>query len=150
MCPHRRPEMIEALRRLLAEGFEGNQEEICAALAGRGVEVNQSTISRALRRVGAIKSMAGGGVAYKLGEAHGAGFSGSLREMVLSIDSNESMIVIKTVPGSAPFVCDFLDHAALKHILGIVAGDDTAFVAPRRTSELQAALDELRAAINRH
>ncbi len=147
MCPHRRPEMIEALRKLLAEGFEGNQEEICKTLAAQGFDVNQSTISRALRRVGAVKSMAGGGVGYKLGDARGATLPGSVRDLVLSIDSNESMIVIKTAPGSAPFVCDFLDHAALKSILGILAGDDTAFVAPRHARDMAMTLEELRKAI---
>ncbi|MBN1283668.1 MAG: hypothetical protein JXA24_07860 [Proteobacteria bacterium] len=143
----RRQEMIEALRKLLSEGFEGTQEEICEELAGQGFEVNQSTVSRALRRVGAVKSMAAGRIAYRLGEARSAGFTGSVSDLVQTIDANDTMIAIRTVAGSASFVAEFLDRAGLRNVLGIVAGDDTIFVAPRHTGEIATTLEELRQAV---
>ena len=144
MCPYRSLDLIDALRKLLAEGFEGTQEEICDALASKGLDVNQSTVSRALRKVGVVKSMSGGRVAYRLGDAKTAGFSGSVRDLVHSIEANEALIVIKTAPGSAAFVGDFLDRSGMKNNLGILAGDDTVFIAPKSVRDIAAAVEEVR------
>ena len=142
-----RAEMIEALRNLLSSGFAGTQEEICQALAERGFELNQSTVSRALRKVGAIKSMDGERVAYRLGEVRTASYTGSVRDLVVSMAMNETMIVMRTVPGSASFVGEYLDHADMKGVLGSIAGDDTLFISPKSVEDISNTMDEVKQAL---
>ena len=50
-------DLLNTLRDLLAEKTVGTQEEIRGALHRRGFEVNQSKISRTLRKIGAIKTV---------------------------------------------------------------------------------------------
>jgi transcriptional regulator of arginine metabolism len=137
-----------ALRELLSSGFAGTQEDIADALRKKGVEVNQSTISRAMRRLGAVKSSEGEGTIYRFpSDVSRASYAGSIAELVRRVDHNEMIIIIKTVPGSASFVGEFLDHAKLEDVLGSIAGDDTLFIAPKSASRMRAALDEISKAI---
>ncbi len=134
----------QALRELLTSGFAGTQEDISEALRDKGIEVNQSTISRALKRLGAIKSSEGEGTIYRLPmEVSRASYTGSISDLIRRVDHNESLIIIRTVPGSASFVGEFLDHAKLEHVLGSVAGDDTLFIAPRSASQMKSTIDEI-------
>ncbi|HEX8539488.1 MAG TPA: arginine repressor, partial [Cystobacter sp.] len=55
-----------------------------------------------------------------------------LGEMILSVEDNEMLVVVRTRPGSAPLVASAIDQARLLECLGTLAGDDTIFVAPAR------------------
>jgi transcriptional regulator of arginine metabolism len=52
--------------------------------------------------------------------------------LVSAVATNGSLVVIRTLPGSAPAVARAIDMARLTDVLGTIAGDDTVFVAPRR------------------
>lgn len=136
--------MKEVLRKMLMEGFGGTQEEIGEELSRMGFEVNQSTVSRALRKLGAVKSMEREGVVYRLpADASRTGFSGSVENLIRWVRHNESIIVIRTVVGSASFIGEYLDHAKVEGILGTIAGDDTLFVAPENVREIAATAEKL-------
>lgn len=123
---------LTALRRLLAEGQLGTQDELREELARLKFVVNQSTISRDLRRVGAIKGVdTDGRTIYRLPEEVAPpSTKSSLEEMIIDVRANNSLIVIITTPGSASLIARHLDHARPGGILGTIAGDDTIFVAP--------------------
>ncbi len=140
-------ERLETLRRLLQEGEAGTQDEIVEQLGKRGFEVTQSTISRSLRKIGAIKAVNDGGeTVYRLPDEGGAPrlIQGGLSELILEIAHNGAMIVIHTSPGSASLVARHLDHARPGGILGTVAGDDTIFVAPGNLREIRATVTAIR------
>ena len=63
-----------------------------------------------------------------------------------SIDANESMIVIKTLPGRAQGVAEIIDSAHHPAVLGTLAGDNTIFVTPSSVAmipEIQKLLKDL-------
>ncbi len=123
------------LRKLLAEGKASTQDEIREALEAQGHEVTQSTVSRDLRKLEAIKAIdSKGRTIYRLPSDAGAVITpnGSLMDMILSIVHNDTMIVMHTTPGSASLVARHLDHVKPGGILGTIAGDDTIFIAPPR------------------
>ena len=127
---------IEALRGLLSKGKLSTQDELREELAAMSFDVTQSTISRDLRRLGAIRAVdAEGRTVYRMPEdvPVPAAAAGSLRELIIEIQSNGSIIVLHTTPGSASLVARHLDHAKPGGILGTIAGDDTIFVAPGST-----------------
>ncbi len=125
------------LRELLMDGFSGTQEELCQALEDRGVHANQSTVSRALRKLGAVKAMDATGIVYRMPKAtERTTFSGSIGDLVRSVEHNESMIVVGTVVGSASFVAEYLDTSKIDGILGTIAGDDTIFIVPNSTEDI--------------
>ena len=142
MDMQKKRKMLEVLRGLIGSGFDGGQKEICEYLSQKGFEVNQSTVSRALKKIGASKVADQSGSRYELLSAptevaFGPTLGRSLANLLYSIESNESLIVLKTKPGSAMFLAGFIDHYCKKEILGTVAGDDTVFVAPKTVSGIE-------------
>lgn len=126
---------LNALRKLLQSGKNSTQEELREMLESMGHDVNQSTISRDLRKIGAIKGTDNKGrTVYRLSESASevTFVSQSMPDLITSITHNDSMIVIHTTPGSASLVARHLDINRPANILGTIAGDDTIFVAPSR------------------
>lgn len=123
---------IETLRQLLQEGQLSTQEELVEKLEKSSYQVTQSTVSRDLRKLGAVRAIdTEGRTVYKLPEEVFAPINtSSLNDMVMSLRSNGSLIVIRTHPGSASLVGRFVDINFSDEILGCIAGDDTVFVAP--------------------
>lgn len=140
---------IMVLRQLLREGSASTQEELGKALKQKKFHVTQSTISRDLRRIGAIKTTnAEGEIVYKLSEETflmPTAMSDSLGQMLLDITSNENMIVLHTSPGSASLVARHLDSMRTTlGILGTIAGDDTIFIAPASTKKISALIQKIK------
>lgn len=106
-----------------------------------GIETNQSIISRDLRAMGVSKQKIGSKMVYELKDIDAS------REIlhlgVLAVDRNETTIVIKTLPGLAAFVGDFLDMHEDLAILGTIAGENTVFVAPRIIKEIETTFNQI-------
>ena len=139
---------LEALKKLLLEGSGGTQEELVEALLRKKFSVTQSTISRDLRRLGAIKvNTPEGKTVYRLSQEQLSlpiSNSNGLRDLLVSIDHNDAMIVIHTSPGSASLVARHLDMMKQTlGLLGTIAGDDTIFVAPAKTKKIQSTVDAI-------
>ncbi len=130
--------VVDAVTNLLASGNATTQENICLSLAKQGIVVNQSKISRLLRKLGAVKIFNHQKEAvYSLPLEPLPPAQGQL-EHVLDIVANETMIVIRTNPGSASLIARLLDHHDQElQILGTLAGDDTLFVVPKSIKMLK-------------
>ncbi len=110
------------------------QVELVQALRDQQFPVTQSTISRDLSRLGAVKARDGSGrVVYRMPDEQSAISplpTADLKGLLLNVQHNGSLIVIQTTPGSASLVAHQLDKTKPEGILGTIAGDDTIFVAP--------------------
>ncbi|MGB5445998.1 MAG: ArgR family transcriptional regulator, partial [Psychromonas sp.] len=61
-----------------------------------------------------------------------------LKNLVLDIDSNDSLIVLRTSPGAAQLIARLLDSIGkTEGILGTIAGDDTIFITPTNSKKIQ-------------
>ena len=131
---------LEFLRKILTDGDLSTQEELVEKLEKSHFSVTQSTVSRDLRKLGAMRAIDKGRTVYRLPEEMYVPVNtSSLGEMVTSIKSNGTLIVIRTHPGSASLLGRFVDRNYSDEILGCIAGDDTVFVAPndhRETTKL--------------
>lgn len=131
-------DIIAAISELLQNKLVGTQEEIREALKKQGHTVNQVKISRVLHKLGAIKMNENDRVVYRLPtELASISPKDTLKQLVLNIAHNETLIVIQTAPGSAHLVARMLDLKKGYDILGTVAGDDTIFVAPNKIKQIQ-------------
>ena len=129
-----------ALRHLLQQGEFGSQEELKAKLEEQGFEVNQSKISRLLRKLGAAKTTGSQGeVVYRLPkEPSPPSKQTELRELIIDVVRNEQLIIVYTSPGSASLIARIMDYQDEKlDILGTVAGDDTILVIPKSVKTIQ-------------
>jgi len=136
------------LRKLLAEGKNSTQEELADELRRHDFDITQSTISRDLRRIGAVKVVdpKTGNTVYRLSQDRGPSAalpSSSLKHLLIDIQHNGSMIVIHTAVGSASLVAAHFDHIKIGGILGTIAGDDTIFVAPSSPSKIEDIIREI-------
>lgn len=145
-------DLIKDLRALLLSGKAQNQDEICATLSEKHTNVNQSKISRLLRKLGAVKTNnADGKVVYALPkEPPPPTAMNSLENLVMSIMANEYMVVIHTSPGSASLIARMLDYQERKtYILATIAGDDTVAVMPKSIENIQHMLKEIKQVLGR-
>lgn len=143
----RQENLSEALKTLLLNRNASTQENLCRLLEEAGYEVNQSKISRLLRKIGAVKVVAADGqTAYALPrEPAPPSMSTQICDLIVDVVANEVLIVIFTSPGSASMVARILDYKQIStKVLGTVAGDDTIFVAPKSIKEIEKLYLEIR------
>jgi transcriptional regulator of arginine metabolism len=126
----------DAIRRIIRAHAVSTQDELGQLLAREGYDVTQATLSRDLAQLGAMRvSLPEGGTVYGLEDAPPPTSEDRLRELgelVVSMDDNELLVVVRTRPGSASLVASAIDQARLLESLGTIAGDDTIFAAPAR------------------
>lgn len=139
----------EAIRRIIRAHAVSTQEELGQRLAREGFDVTQATLSRDLAQLGAMRvSLPEGGTVYGLETAPPPTSEDRLRElgeMLLSVEDNEMLVVVRTRPGSASLVASAIDQARLPETLGTIAGDDTIFVAPARGKPTRTVSKKLKA-----
>ena len=126
-------ERQNAIRELLTQGPVETQQALVDELSARGLAVTQSSVSRDLKELGAIKTSGG----YELptgnrdAEAELAAVSNLLRE---SKPAGSNLLVINTAIGAAQRVALALDRSGWPEIVGNIGGDDTVFVATTSAS----------------
>ncbi|HHF6583716.1 TPA: transcriptional regulator ArgR [Haemophilus influenzae] len=126
--------LTRAFKELLNQERFGSQNEIVDALKKQGFTgINQSKISRMLSKFGAVRTRnTKMEMVYCLpNELSVPNTSSPLKNLVLDVDHNSMLIVIKTTPGAAQLIARLLDSIGKSEgILGTIAGDDTIFVTP--------------------
>ena len=129
------------LKEIINSKAISNQDELRLELKKRSFDVTQATLSRDLKELGVGRISTADGAKYVLPQESEVQI---LRPVVgaevVSIQSNESMIVVKTLPGCANVVGEFLDVLKSPDIIGTIAGDNTLLIIPksqRSTKELE-------------
>jgi len=115
------------LRELLLHGPARTQKTLVDALASQGMRATQSSVSRDLRELGAIKTSVG----YEL--PHEDEHADEIRSIVEFLrgvtPAGPNLTVIRTAIGAAQRVALALDRSDWPEIIGNIGGDDTVFVA---------------------
>ncbi len=99
------------------------------------IESNQSIISRDLRELEVTKKIVDETSVYELNSTNTT--YELLVRSIIDIQHNESIIIIKTMPGLASFVGDFLDQENVPELLATLAGENVVFVAPKSIHTLK-------------
>ena len=128
-----KPSRKTVIAELLQTGSYGNQSEILHALAERGVEATQASISRDLRELGVVKV---DGVYRSLRAVESASRSASaadpLAGLVVSFETvGANLVIVRTQIGAASSIAISIDRMQLSDVVGTIAGDDTIFIAVR-------------------
>jgi transcriptional regulator of arginine metabolism len=118
----------DAIRQLLSRGPAETQRSLVDALTAAGHIATQSSVSRDLHELGAIKT----GNGYELpgsdqtGVEHMAAVTAFVRSMQAA---GPNLLVVKTAIGAAQRVALAFDRCGWAEIVGNIGGDDTVFVA---------------------
>jgi len=109
--------------------------QIVARLQSEGIAATQATVTRDLQELGTIKVRDEHGsrriviaTAAKMSSAPLDHLRRMMGEWVVSVESSDNLVVVRTPPGCAHVVASALDRSALDGVLGSVAGDDTILV----------------------
>jgi transcriptional regulator of arginine metabolism len=123
------------ITRLLETEAISSQSHLVELLAAEGVEATQTTVSRDLEELGAVKvRLPGGDTAYALPELPSRQVAPEdhlrrvLGEWVVEAEHSGNLVVLRTPPGSAHVVGSALDRSGFPGVIGTVAGDDTVLV----------------------
>lgn len=139
--------LMMAFKELLSQERFGSQSEIVTALQAQGFNnINQSKISRMLSKFGAIRTRnTRMEMVYCLpNELSVPNTSSPLKNLVLDIDYNDLLVVIKTSPGAAQLIARLLDSVGKADgILGTIAGDDTIFITPTRQTSMPQLIENI-------
>jgi len=110
------------------------QEELAELLESKGINITQATISRDIKELRLIKVLTSNGkYKYASMETQQEGVTDRLvvifKTAVLNVTRLNSMIIIKTIPGAAQVCATVLENFKILGVEGVIAGDDTIFVA---------------------
>lgn len=100
-----------------------------------GIDTNQVAVSRDLRKLGVVKQLINDALIYNLPQTDIE--TEILRLALIDISYNEVMIVIKTYPGLAAFVGDYIDQNQELEVLGCLAGENVVFVTPKSIKKIK-------------
>ncbi|MHB9027134.1 MAG: arginine repressor [Candidatus Latescibacterota bacterium] len=142
-----------AIRAILEEHTGSTQEEIKILLENQGIIASQSTLSRDLREMGAIKiPMEGGGAVYKLGGIDRGSLElgdigRAIQAFSLDYEPVGNFLVIRTTTGNAQALCVVLDRQKWHEVVGTIAGDDTILVIARTVSDVAGIMTRLKKSV---
>ena len=110
------------------------QEQLRELLLEQGVDATQATLSRDLRELGVVKGP--GGYALPGGSGVGVATRDRARELdravttlLINAQPAASLAVLHTAPGHAQPLAVALDACRPSGVVGVLAGDDTVFLA---------------------
>jgi len=118
----------DAIRQLLLAGPAKTQDSLVAALTKTGYSATQSSVSRDLREIGAIKTAQG----YELPSGHRDDDDqlAAVAELLRTIQpAGPNLLVVRTAIGAAQRVALAFDRCNWPEVIGNIGGDDTVFVA---------------------
>lgn len=126
-------ERRKAIRQILELSPAGTQQSLVDALTAQGFDATQSSISRDLKELGAVKTANG----YELpGPVTGGNEVASVAGLLRDIETaGPNLLVIKTGIGAAQRVALALDRSGWPEMVGNVGGDDTVFVATKDAAD---------------
>jgi transcriptional regulator of arginine metabolism len=136
---------------LISTHVINTQEGLAELLREAGYEVTQATISRDIKELQLVKSLASDGVyKYSLpgvsGQAITDRFLKIYKETIQSVSSSGNIILIKTLSGCGNAAAETIDNMDIPYLLGSVAGDNTIFLLvdePRHVPEIVRKFEEL-------
>lgn len=143
---------LAALRIIITSNELSSQDEVMQALARQGIAATQSMVSRDMKQLKIAKAAtADGRYAYVLPNetAYRRVHKPMPAADVLpspgfkSIQFSGNMAVVRTRPGFASSIASNIDGAALRDVLGTIAGDDTIFLVIREGATHVEVIDQL-------
>lgn len=141
-------ERHERILEIISEREIETQEELVDALVSDGFKVTQATVSRDIKDLRLTKVPdERGGYKYTAIAANESGITDKMRQLfinaVISIQSANNIIIIKTLTGSANTIAAVVDAINDPAVLGCVAGDDTIFLVAASNSLADGVVEKL-------
>ena len=130
----------QVILQLVENGRIPDQQSMVTALEEQGFSVNQSTLSRHLKKLN-IRKQEG---FYRYVRNSRSNLGDNYTNLVTRVvPVPPSLLVVKTLPGHANAVSYHFEKLRVQGVVGAVAGDDTMFVAVKPPEVLNEVLLEI-------
>ncbi len=144
----RQRKILEIIRKNDVE----TQEELAKLLQAEGITVTQATVSRDIREMKLTKvATADGRQKYSVMTGKSVDVLSKYQKVlatgIVSMDTAENIIVVKTVSGMAMAVAAALDNMEIPGLMGCIAGDDTIFCAAKNSRMAPEIIENIRKAV---
>ena len=134
-----------AIKQIIAYSTINTQSELALAMRKEGFKTTQATLSRDMKELGIAWVYTPSGAKYMLNpEQEEERLTTLIGMEVENIEANETVVVVKTLPGRAQGVAEIIDHLRLPSVLGTLAGDNTVFILPRSIKKIKTTIQALR------
>ncbi|MDD2839792.1 MAG: hypothetical protein PHY80_01530 [Rickettsiales bacterium] len=100
------------------------------------LNITQSNLSNLLKKMNVIKSIENNDSFYAI-QNMPLKIDEWIKNLVISINSNESIILIKTYSGAGNIIGQIIDEQKLKTIMGTVSGDNTVLIIPNSIKKIK-------------
>ena len=134
-----------AIKQIITNRTINTQSELASAMRKEGFKTTQATLSRDMKELGIAWVYTPSGAKYMLNpEQEEERLTTLIGMEVEHIEANETVVVVKTLPGRAQGVAEIIDRLRLPSVLGTLAGDNTVFILPRSIKKIKATIQALR------
>lgn len=121
------------IRKLIKNNKISKHSQLVQLLADKGMHFTQATISRDIHEMNIVKvASEHNGYIYVLPEESENGLERKagqiISESMVSLESQQFIVIVKTVPGYAQALGSLLDQLVFPEVCGLLAGDDTIFM----------------------
>ena len=121
------------------------QNHLLEALAQRGIQTTQATLSRDIRELHLKKTAdADGNIHYTADTRDVPSIPQIFRDSVINADHAMNTVVFKCHTGMAQGACAVFDKLEYRGVVGTLAGDDTFFVLMRTAADAEYLVDEMK------
>ena len=130
------------------------QEQLQQRLQAQGIACTQATISRDIKQLHLVKEPMGQGryryaVSVQRSRLNVADKLRTIfRESIVSVDSAQNIVVVKTMAGPAHAAGAALDSMSIPTMVGSLAGDDTAILIMRDGESARVLCEEIHEMLN--
>jgi len=126
------------IKEIITKQEIGSQEELTQILRENDFDTTQATLSRDLHELGIVRIPSENGFKYVFHESQMEQALKPLMAMeIINVVHNESIIIVKTMPGRAQGVAIYFDRWKDSHIIGTVAGDDNIIIVPDKHENVE-------------
>ena len=138
----------EKILEIVSKTEVNTQEELISVLQSQGLTVTQATVSRDIKELGLVK-IAGKVKKYRYARPEDtrsdvSGQIDRLRSVVVSCESAQNIVVLKTLAGNGNSIAVIIDGAKPEGVVGTLAGDDTVMIVAKDNDKAVEIRDELR------
>lgn len=121
-----------------------NQTMLIEALAERGYNVTQATVSRDINELHIEKGINSEGINCYAQVNDEKNFGNIFRQSILRVDYAMNIVCLKCRAGLANAACATFDIMNPESVVGTIAGDDTVFILVRSEEEAKALCERLK------
>ncbi len=139
----------DAIIKIIADRAVETQGQLTEYLIAEGYDVTQATVSRDIKELRLIK-IADRDDKYKYalpGRENDADiknrYTAVLKHSTVTVQSAMNLVVVKTIPGSAQACAMAIETLKFGNIVGVIAGDDTVFIAMKSVQDAEGFIKEL-------